>query len=196
MSHIMEYADKLGIDPDLPKGPADGDRTIVALIAHDEPVVIPPDASEKVHEGGRIVVTGKKAKHLDKHEALSCVLGYTIGSDVSERTWQGSDRSLWRPKNTDAFKPMRPWIETFADFDHMETITCLNRSESTRFATNSMRFGIDTFIAAMTCYLTHYPGDVVWMGADGRSPDLEAGDVVELEISGIGMLRNPFTAGA
>ena len=57
-----------------------------------------------------------------------------------------------------------------------------------------MLFGIATFISAMTRYLTVFPGDVIWMGTDGKSPALKAGDVVEVEISGIGCLRNPFVA--
>ena len=110
--HIREAAAKLGIAADLPKQPDVGYRAVNALIAHEEPVVIPADASKVQYEGELAVVIGKRAKHLSEADALSCVLGYTIGNDVSERTWQKSDRTLWRAKNTDTFKPMGPWIET------------------------------------------------------------------------------------
>ena len=125
---------------------------------------------------------------------MDCVFGYTIGNDVSERNWQKADRGLWRSKNADTFKPMGPWIETSVDLDAMETIVRLNGKESNRFHTNEMIFGIREFIVEMTKYFTLWPGDVIWMGTDGASPNIKAGDVVEIEITGIGTLRNRFVA--
>jgi 2-keto-4-pentenoate hydratase/2-oxohepta-3-ene-1,7-dioic acid hydratase in catechol pathway len=115
---------------------------------------------------------------------------------VSERTWQKSDRTLWRAKNADTFKPMGPWIETDVDLDALETRVRVNGAETTRFPTNAMLFGVATYISTISRYVTLYPGDVIWMGTDGTSPDLKAGDVVEVEITGIGTLRNPFVAAA
>jgi len=194
-THLKEMAARGVVNVSIPEKPDIGYRANNALIAHGEPVVIPRDATDKVqYEGELVAVIGKRAKHLEVTEALSCVLGYTIGNDVSERTWQRSDRTLWRAKNCDTFKPMGPWIETDVDLDSLETIVRVNGTVTTRFPTNDMLFGVATYIAAMTRYLTLHPGDVIWMGTDGRSPDLEAGDVVEVEITGIGTLRNPFTA--
>jgi 2-keto-4-pentenoate hydratase/2-oxohepta-3-ene-1,7-dioic acid hydratase in catechol pathway len=119
-------------------------------------------------------------------------LGYTIGNDVSERTWQRSDRTLWRAKNTDTFKPMGPWIETEAALDAMETVVRVNDRETIRFPTNAMLFGVARYLSTMSRYLTLYPGDVVWMGTDGAAPDLKSGDIVEIDITGLGTLRNPF----
>ncbi|HEY5208960.1 MAG TPA: fumarylacetoacetate hydrolase family protein [Stellaceae bacterium] len=195
VKHLTEAADKNGIVPDIPARPEIGYRAQNALIAHDENVVIPRDATEKVHyEGELVAVIGKKAKHLSEAEALSCVFGYTIGNDVSERTWQRNDSTFWRSKNTDTFKPMGPWIETAADLDAMQTNVRLNGAVRTHFRTNDMLFGVARFIAAMSQYLTLWPGDVMWMGTDGVSPDLKAGDLVEIEITGIGTLRNRFVA--
>jgi len=192
--HIREAAAKLGIAPDLPKQPDAGYRAVNALIAHEESVVIPPDASKVQYEGELAVVIGKQAKHLSEADALSCVLGYSIGNDVSERVWQKSDRTLWRAKNTDTFKPMGPWIETDVDLDALETCVRVNGVETTRFRTNAMLFGVATYIATITRYVTLYPGDMIWMGTDGTSPDLKPGDVVEVEITGLGILRNAFVA--
>jgi 2-keto-4-pentenoate hydratase/2-oxohepta-3-ene-1,7-dioic acid hydratase in catechol pathway len=146
------------------------------------------------YEGELVVVIGKRAKQLEAAEALSCVLGYTIGNDVSERAWQKSDRTLWRAKNADTFKPMGPWIETEVDLDAMETMVRVNGRETTRFRTNAMLFGIAVYLSTITRYITLHPGDVLWMGTDGTSPDLKHGDEVEVEITGIGTLRNPFVA--
>jgi 2-keto-4-pentenoate hydratase/2-oxohepta-3-ene-1,7-dioic acid hydratase in catechol pathway len=193
-AHIREAAAKLGVAPDLPKQPDVGYRAANALIAHGGPVVIPADAAKVQYEGELVVVIGKRARGLSQAEALSCVLGYSIGNDVSERTWQKSDRTLWRAKNTDTFKPMGPWIETEVDLDRLETRVRVNGAETTRFATNDMLFGVATYISTITRYITLVPGDIIWMGTDGTSPDLTAGDVVEVEITGIGVLRNPFVA--
>ena len=192
--HVLEAATKLGIKADLPTQPDVGYRAVNALIAHEEAVVIPTGAQKVQYEGELAVVIGKRARHLPEADALSCVLGYTIGNDVSERAWQKSDRTLWRAKNADTFKPMGPWIETDVDLERLETRVSVNGRETTRFKTNAMLFGVATYIATITRYVTLYPGDVLWMGTDGTSPDLKAGDVVEVEISGIGTLRNTFVA--
>jgi 2-keto-4-pentenoate hydratase/2-oxohepta-3-ene-1,7-dioic acid hydratase in catechol pathway len=193
---VLEAANKLGIKADLPTQPDVGYRAVNALVAHEQAVVIPAGAQKLQYEGELAVVIGKRARHLTEADALSCVLGYTIGNDVSERTWQKSDRTLWRAKNSDTFKPMGPWIETDVDLERLETRVSVNGRETTRFKTNAMVFGVATYLATITRYVTLYPGDILWMGTDGTSPDLKAGDVVEVEISGIGTLRNSFVAAA
>jgi 2-keto-4-pentenoate hydratase/2-oxohepta-3-ene-1,7-dioic acid hydratase in catechol pathway len=196
-THIREMAAKRGVEPQFPPKADIGYRANNALIAHNENVVIPAHAPPKInYEGELVVVIGKQARHLTEANAMSCVFGFTIGNDVSERTWQRGDRTFWRGKNTDTFKPMGPWIETDVDLDAMETIVRVNGKEDLRFKTNDMIFGIAHYIAEMTKYLTLYPGDVIWMGTDGTSPDLVHGDVVEVELTGLGVLRNPFVKAA
>ena len=125
--HVTEAAKKLGREPELPKEADIGYRANNALIAHGEAIVIPKDAGELVqYEAELVAVIGTKAKHLSERDALSCVLGWTIGNDMSERTWQRSDRTLWRAKNSDTFKPMGPWIETDFDLDAAETTVRVN----------------------------------------------------------------------
>jgi 2-keto-4-pentenoate hydratase/2-oxohepta-3-ene-1,7-dioic acid hydratase in catechol pathway len=193
VAHVRESAAKRGVAPEIPAKPDIGYRAVNALVAHGEPVIIPADATEKVqYEGELVVVIGKRAKHLSEADALGCVLGYTIGNDVSERAWQRGDRTFWRAKNTDTFKPMGPWIETDINLGTMRTTVRRNGVATTEFATGDMLFGIATFISTMTRYLTLHPGDVIWMGTDGTSPDLLDGDVVDVEISGIGTLTNRF----
>ena len=193
VAHLKEAANLRGDIPSVPERAEIGYRAQNALIAHDEDVVIPRIAGELVHyEGELVAVIGKKAKHLSEADAMSCVFGYTIGNDVSERAWQRADRGLWRSKNCDTFKPMGPWIETNADLDAMRTKVRVNGKQTIDFETNDMLFGIPQFIAEMTKYFTLWPGDVIWMGTDGTSPNIKHGDVVEIEITGIGTLRNRF----
>lgn len=192
-AHVVMAAQKLGIKADLPEKPDVGYRSNNALLAHGRDVIIPRDATEKVHyEGELVVVIGKRCRNVSEADALNYVLGYTIGNDVSERTWQKSDRTLWRAKNTDTFKPMGPWIETDVDLDKLETRVRVNGTETTRFKTNSMIHGVALYISTISKYCTLEPRDVLWMGTDDKSPDLKSGDVVEVEITGLGVLRNRF----
>src|SRR5438445_8296985 len=127
--HVIEQAKKRGVEPQFPPQADVGYRANNALIANDEPIVIPKDATELVqYEGELVVVMGKKCRRVSEAEALDYVLGYTIGNDVSERTWQRGDRTFWRGKNTDTFKPMGPWIVTDLDPDALHvTIRLSNR---------------------------------------------------------------------
>lgn len=191
--HVILAAKKLGIEAKLPEHPDVGYRANNALIAHGQDVIIPADATDKVqYEGELVVVIGKRCKNVSEAEALNYVLGYTIGNDVSERTWQKSDRTLWRAKNSDTFKPMGPWIETDVDLDKLETIVRVNGQDSVRFKTNAMIHGVALYISTISKYCTLEPRDVIWMGTDLFSPDLKSGDIVDVEITGIGVLTNRF----
>ena len=169
-----------------------GYRATSALLPNNGAIIIPRDAGDAIHyENELVVVIGRTAKHLTADDALSCVLGYTIGNDVSERTWQGMDRTFWRSKNADTFKPMGPWIETDFDLSKAMSVTRINGKEVSRFATGQFLFDIRYYISEITKYVTLHPGDVIWMGTDGATlPALKHGDVVECEITGIGVLRN------
>ena len=193
VDHVLEQAKIAGREPNIPENPDIGYRANNALIAHGEAIVKPKDSGELFqYEGEIVAVIGKQTKHISEEDALSCVFGYTIGNDVSERTWQRGDRTFWRGKNSDTFKPMGPWIETEVDLDNLETTVRLNGRDVIKFPTNNMLFGIARYISAMSRYLTLYPGDVIWMGTEGHSENMKPGDVCEVEISGIGVLSNPI----
>ena len=192
-THIRSTSAALGKPFVMPR-PIDivGYRAINALSAYGEPIVIPSDSSGKVqYEGELVAVIGKKTRKVSEVDALSHVLGYTIGNDVSERSWQKIDRTFIRSKNCDTFKPMGPWIETDVDLGRLQTVVRLNGKEVSRFATNKMICGVAKAISTISRYVTLYPGDVLWMGTDDPTLDMVAGDSVEIEITGIGVLRNP-----
>ncbi len=192
--HVRHRAQTLGIEPVFPTRPEPGYRSNNALIAHEEDIVLPPDATSVQYEGELVVVIGKKTKNVTESEALSCVLGYTIGNDISERNWQKIDRTFWRSKNSDTFKPMGPCIETDVDLGSLRTTVRVNGTAKITFATNDMIFGIASHIAAISRYITLHPGDVIWMGTEGVAEDLCVGDTVEVEISSIGTLKNTLVA--
>ena len=193
--HVERMAAKRGTKPSFPPRPDIGYRANNALIAHGENIIKPKLAGEEFqYEAELVAVFGKTARNVPKEKALDYVFGWTIGNDVSERHWQREDRTLWRSKNADTFKPMGPWITTGLHPRDMRTIVRLNGKEVDNFATGDMIFDAETYIAEVSKYITINPGDVMWLGTDGLPQNMKPGDVCEIEISGIGVLRNTVVA--
>ncbi len=135
---------------------------------------------------------GKKARNLSEADALSCVLGYTLGNDVSDRGWQASDRTLWRAKNCDTWKPMGPFIATDLDPMNLTVSVNVNGQQAAEYSTSKMLFSAQHYIAKISNYMTLWPGDVIWLGTDNATlPDLKHGDVCEIVQKDIGVLHNP-----
>lgn len=189
--HIIQAAKRRGVEPQFPQRPDIGYRANNALCAHDDPIIKPKDAGDIFqYEGELVAIIGKQGKKIPREKALDYVFGWTIGNDVSERTWQRGDRTLWRGKNADSFKPMGPWIVTGLDYRKMTTVVRLNGQEVDRFNTSDMIHDVETYIEEVSKYCTLYPGDVMWMGTDGSPRNMKPGDVCEVDISGLGTLRN------
>ena len=192
-AHIEWANRRKGTNTKPPEKADVGYRSANALVATNEAIVIPADSPGPVQfEGELVAVIGKTAKNLSEADALSCVLGYTLGNDVSERTWQKTDRTLWRAKNCDTFKPMGPFIATGLDPMNLTVAIRVNGQPAAEYSTSKMLFSAQHFIAKITQYMTLHPGDVIWLGTDGATePDLKDGDVVEIEQKEIGILRSP-----
>lgn len=191
------HHEELGYDPvKVGPHPEVGYRAQSALVGHGADIVKPGDVEGRFETEAEVVaVIGRTLKHATRDEAKRAVFGWTIGNDVSARAWQHADRTFWRAKNADTFKPMGPWIET--DVDPLGSTTTVRRNGvvDASFATGDMIFDPYDFIVEMTKYITIHPGDVLWMGADGNT-QMDAGDVIDIEISGIGTLTNRVVAGA
>jgi len=174
-----------------------GYRSPNALIVSGEDIVIPMDAPGPVEfEGELVAVIGKRAKNLSEERALDCVAGYTHGNDVSERSWQKSDRTLWRAKNCDTFKPMGPFIVDGIDPMAQQIEVRVNGRTVSSYNTGRMIFGVAQYISRMSRYLTLHPGDVIWFGCDGATmPAMQPGDLVEVVNEAIGVLSNRVVRG-
>lgn len=176
----------------LPEQADIGTRSPSALIGNGDDIVIPADSPGPLeYEGELVAVIGREARNLAEHDALSCVAGYTLGNDVSERGWQRSDRTLWRAKSADTFKPMGPFI--VPDLDPMaQTIAVrINGDVVSTYETRGMIFSLAHYLARISRYVTLHPGDVVWLGCDGATlPALQPGDLVEVVNEAIGVLAN------
>ena len=170
-----------------------GYRSPNALILSGDDIVIPADAPGPVEfEGELVAVIGRIAKNVSEDHALDHVMGYTLGNDVSERTWQRGDRTLWRAKNSDTFKPMGPTIVGGIDPMAQTIEVRINGRTVSSYSTRDMIFGVAHFISRMSRYLTLHPGDVIWFGCDGPTvPALQPGDLVEVSNDAIGVLANP-----
>jgi len=174
-----------------PERPEVGYRANNALTGHGSPIVKPAEVEGRFEaEPELVAVIGRTLRHATHEEARESVFGWTIGNDVSARTWQHQDRTFWRSKNSDTFKPMGPWIETDVDALAQTTTLRVNGEERAKFLTGDMVFDPFDHIVEITRHITLHPGDVLWMGAEATC-QLEPGDTVEVEISGIGVLSNP-----
>jgi 2-keto-4-pentenoate hydratase/2-oxohepta-3-ene-1,7-dioic acid hydratase in catechol pathway len=191
-AHIEWGAARRGQPPKFPAQPDVGYRSANALVPTGGDIVIPRDSPGPVeYEGELVAVVGRRARNLAEDEALACLLGYTLGNDVSERTWQASDRTLWRAKNADTFKPMGPTIVTGLDPMAQRIRVRIDDRVVSEYDTAGMIFGVRQYIARMTRYVTLHPGDVIWFGCDGATePPLRPGCVVTVENDAIGALVN------
>src|SRR5438270_11391992 len=190
--HIAWASERLGTPLKVPAQADIGYRSPNALVGSGADIVIPKDSPGPVHfEGELVAVVGKKAKNLTEANALSCIAGYTLGNDLSERSFQKSDRTLWRAKNTDTFKPMGPVVVDGIDPMGQRIGVRVNGRTVSQYETKNMIFSLAHYIARMTRYVTLHPGDVLWLGCDGPTlPALEHGDLVEVVNEAIGVLAN------
>jgi 2-keto-4-pentenoate hydratase/2-oxohepta-3-ene-1,7-dioic acid hydratase in catechol pathway len=190
-AHI-EWANSRGASHKVPAQPDIGYRASSALIGSGDDIVIPADSPGPVeYEGELVAVIGRKARNVPEVKALACVRGYTLGNDISERTWQKTDRTLWRAKSADTFKPMGPRIVSGIDPMNQVITVRVNGRTVSSYNTSGMIFSVAQYISRMSRYVTLYPDDVIWFGCDGATePALKPGDLVEVMNDAIGVLAN------
>ena len=190
-AHI-EWSNSRGGNYKVPEQADIGYRSNNALIGSGHDIVIPADSRGPVeYEGELVAVIGRTAKNVSEREALDYVRGYTLGNDVSERSWQKSDRTLWRAKNADTFKPMGPHIVPGIDPMNQVIEVRINGRTVSSYNTKGMIFSVAQYISRMSRYVTLHPDDVIWFGCDGPTvPALKDGDLVEVVNAAIGVLAN------
>ena len=192
-NHLAFAAEVLGDeDPHVPEHPEPWIKARGSLTATGESIVLPHDTAGEVHyEGEAVAVIGKTCRRVSPQEASRYILGYTCGNDVSERTWQKDDWTFWRAKGSDTFAPVGPWIETDVDPQKLEMIVRLNGEEVQHGRTEEMLFTFAEIVSYISQQVTLRPGDLVFSGSTGVTIGLKDGDLVEVEIHGVGVLSNP-----
>jgi 2-keto-4-pentenoate hydratase/2-oxohepta-3-ene-1,7-dioic acid hydratase in catechol pathway len=162
-----------------------------AVIGPEEPIVRPPVSQRVDYEGELAVVIGRRAKNVSVSEAMDYVLGYTCANDVTARDLQARDDQWTRAKGFDTFCPLGPWIETELDPADLRIETRVNGQVRQSGRTSDLVFGVPQLISYISQVMTLEPRDVILTGTPVGIGPLQPGDVVEVEISGIGVLRNP-----
>jgi 2-keto-4-pentenoate hydratase/2-oxohepta-3-ene-1,7-dioic acid hydratase in catechol pathway len=170
-------------------------------VGHGQPLVRPWESTEFDYEAELAVVIGRTARHLRKEEALGCVAGYACYQDATLRDWQRHTSQFTPGKNfigTGGFGPWMTTAEEIPDPSKLTLVGRLNGTEMQRSTTDLLIFDIPALLAYITAFTELVPGDVIATGTPGgvgskRNPPvwLKSGDVFEVEISGIGVLRNP-----
>jgi len=190
----LNYRSHLGDRP-VPQQPEIFYKPTSALVEPEGSIRIPPGAKNVHFEGELVVVIGKRAKNVSTAEALDYVFGVTCGNDVSERDWQRADRQWWRAKGCDTFAPLGPCIAVGLDFPRSRLTLRLNGEVRQMQVISDLLFDVPTVVSFVSRHLTLEPGDVIYTGTPGSTSAMKPGDVVEVEIEGIGVLRNHVTDG-
>jgi 2-keto-4-pentenoate hydratase/2-oxohepta-3-ene-1,7-dioic acid hydratase in catechol pathway len=167
-----------------------------SLIGPGETIVLPEGARRVDAEGELVAVIGKPCRSVSAAEALGYVFGYSCGNDVSARHWQRDDLQWWRAKGADTFSPIGPIIATDIDPANLELLTRVNGEERQATNTGAMVHSVAALISFASQVCTLEPGDLMFSGTPGETPTLNDGDTVEVEISGIGTLRNTVARSA
>jgi 2-keto-4-pentenoate hydratase/2-oxohepta-3-ene-1,7-dioic acid hydratase in catechol pathway len=161
-----------------------------SIIGPDDDIVKPADANNLHYEGELVLVIGKRAKDVPPAQALEYVFGVTAGNDLSERDWQRDDLQWWRAKAADTFGPIGPVIARGLNYNDLLLTTRVNGEVRQQERTRDLIFNIQTIVSYVSRYVTLLPGDVIFTGTPQTTRALQPGDVVEIEVEGVGVLRN------
>lgn len=160
------------------------------LIADGESIVIPPGTAEVHYEAELVIVIGKRCKNVSEDEAADYILGVTCGNDVSARDWQKSDVQWWRAKGSDTFGPCGPMIVAGLNYDDLNLILRLNGEVKQEQSTRDLIHSVPKTVSFISQHITLNPGDLIYTGTPGETSAIKAGDKVEVELEGVGVLVN------
>jgi 2-keto-4-pentenoate hydratase/2-oxohepta-3-ene-1,7-dioic acid hydratase in catechol pathway len=164
------------------------------LVPHGGAIQLPKDAGVVHFEAEMVIVIGRKAKDVPQAAALDYVLGVTCGNDVSAREWQKNDVQWWRAKGSDTFGPCGPFIVSGLDYDDLRLQLRLNGKTMQEESTSQLIHGVAATVSFISQHVTLHPGDLIFTGTPGTTSELAPGDVVEVELEGVGVLRNTVEA--
>jgi len=162
-----------------------------SVVGPDDVIVRPTSLSSHTdYEGELAVVIGRIAKNVPAERASDYIFGYTVANDITARDLQRTDGQWSRAKGFDTFCPVGPVIETDLDLDAARITTRVNGEVRQQGPVSDMIHGIGALVAYASAVFTLLPGDLILTGTPAGVGPFEAGDTVEVEVSGIGILRN------
>jgi 2-keto-4-pentenoate hydratase/2-oxohepta-3-ene-1,7-dioic acid hydratase in catechol pathway len=187
-AHAAEF------DTQIPEEPLLFLKPSTAVIGPGDPIRLLPISRRVDYEGELAVVIGRLARGVRAEDAFKYILGYTCANDVTLRDLQKTDDQWARAKGFDGSAPIGPWIETELDPNDAIVRTRLNGEIRQQSSTSEMVFGVATLIEYITVFMTLLPGDVLLTGTPEGVGALSDGDVVEVEVEDVGVLRNGVRA--
>lgn len=164
------------------------------LIADGENIVIPKGTATVHYEAEMVIVIGRRAKNVPEDRALKYVLGVTCGNDVSARDWQSKDIQWWRAKGSDTFGPCGPMIVSGINYDDLLIQLRLDGEVKQKERTSRMIFSVPEIVSFVSRHCTLEPGDLIFTGTSGKTTAIKPGDVLEVEVEGVGVLKNRVVA--
>lgn len=191
--NYQEHADEMG--GDIPDEPLIFMKPATSVVGTNANVVHPRISTEVHHEAELAVVISRPARHVNAEDASRYIFGYTAANDVTARDLQHRDGQWTRAKGFDTFCPLGPAIETELDpLERLAVICRVNGEVRQAGFTSDMVFGVAEIIAFVTAFTTLLPGDVILTGTPSGVGKVEPGDVMEVEVDGIGILVNRVVA--
>ncbi len=200
--NYRDHAEESGME--VPKSPVCFSKFPNSVIGPNVEVVIPPGSVESDYEAEFGIVIGKKATRVSEADAMGHVLGYVCINDVSARDFQFADGQWQRGKSPDTYCPMGEAVVTrdeIADPHNLRIQLRLNGNTMQDSSTNQLVFGVEALVSFLSQWTTLEPGDVIPTGTPpgvgfARKPPvyIQPGDVMEVEIEGLGILKNPVVA--
>ncbi|NTW42038.1 MAG: fumarylacetoacetate hydrolase family protein [Cellulomonadaceae bacterium] len=184
-AHVAEMGNELPPEPLLFLKPN------TSVIGPDDPIVLPRWTSDVHHEAELAVVIGKVTKDVSPERALDQVFGFTVANDVTARDVQRTDDQWARAKGFDTSCPIGPWIVPGLDVDDLAVLARVNGQVRQDGRTSQMIFDVAHLISYVSAAFTLLPGDLILTGTPAGVGPVVHGDVVEVEIEEIGVLRNP-----
>ena len=189
----LNYKSHIGESP-AAKYPGLFAKMPTSIVGPDAAIVIPPGANNVHFEGELVIIIGRRAKNVSVAEAPRYIFGITAGNDVSERDWQRDDLQWFRAKASDTFGPLGPVIVSGANYGDLLLQTRVNGTVVQSQRTKDLIFDVPTIVSYISQFVTLEPGDVIYTGTPGSTKAMKPGDVVEVEIEGVGILRNRVVA--
>ncbi|MFN8508136.1 MAG: fumarylacetoacetate hydrolase family protein [Dehalococcoidia bacterium] len=189
----LNYASHLNGRP-VPDPPTLFFKPLGSIAGDGDPIVLPAGAGRVDPEGEIVIVIGRRVKAATREEGLAAIFGYTCGNDVSAREWQRADGQWWRAKGSDTFGVFGPAIATGLQYDAIELTTRVNGELAQHAISNELIRDIPEIVRLVSAVMTLEPGDIIYTGTPGEPQGLKPGDVVEVEVAGVGVLRNTVTA--
>ena len=186
--NYRSHAEEMGVP--LPEEPIIFLKPPSSVIGHLDEIIYPPSSQRVDYEAELGVVIKRRGKSILPQEARSYVLGYTCSNDVTARDLQTKDGQWTRGKSFDTFCPLGPYVATDLDPKDLAISSRLNGQIRQASSTSDLIFGVETLVSFISQVMTLEPGDVILTGTPGGIGPMQPGDEVEVEIEGIGLLRN------